>query len=421
MNAVCTIVAQNYFGYAVTLMKSVLKVNPDAETYILIVDDIIKSFETQGFHIIQAKELGIDSLNCMRYKYDVTEYCTAVKPKFILYLFEKYHYDKVIYLDPDIFVYESLKTIWNELDNSLIVLTPHVIKANPKCNLMHVKQEESVLISGIYNLGFIGIKNSPESLLFLQWWHSRLETECYDDKNTGLFTDQKWVNMCTAFVDQVCVLRNPAYNVAWWNYHEKEILIIENKPYVKFLERKEPIVFFHFSGFSPKRLDKIGRHSIIISEEQEQIIKQIYLSYFTQVKINKYEQYLNIDYKYNYYENGIVITRLQRRMFRRLLEQGYKCNNPFRVSAGSYYDLLRKNGMLVKEKTDKFNKNNTRNEKNNRYEKILRFLLRFSKKILGIKKYSYLIRYLNNYATDEEQVFMLKKGIRKNKDFVRKL
>ncbi len=108
-------------------------------------------------------------------------------------------------------------------------------------------------------------------------------------------------------------------------------------------------------------------------------------------------------------------------MFRRLLEQGYKCNNPFRVSAGSYYDLLRKNGMLVKEKTDKFNKNNTRNEKNNRYEKILRFLLRFSKKILGIKKYSYLIRYLNNYATDEEQVFMLKKGIRKNKDFVRKL
>ena len=57
MNAVCTIVAQNYFGYAVTLMKSVLKVNPDAETYILIVDDIIKSFETQGFHIIDRKSV----------------------------------------------------------------------------------------------------------------------------------------------------------------------------------------------------------------------------------------------------------------------------------------------------------------------------------------------------------------------------
>ena len=39
-------------------------------------------------------------------------------------------------------------------------------------------------------------------------------------------------------------------------------------------------------------------------------------------------------------------------------------------------------------------------------------------KSFGKKKYSYLIRYLNNYATDEEQVFMLKKGIRKNKDFV---
>ena len=409
MNAICTIVAKNYFAYAATLMNSIKETNPDVEYYVLIADDIAENFDNRDINIINIRELEFSNLNELRYKYDVTEFCTAVKPRLLLYLFQKYHYDKVMYLDPDIWVFDKLDFIWDILDNHSLVVTPHIIQAEEQRELFHIQSEESILMSGIFNLGFVAFANTDEAMRIIKWWDKRLLVACYDDMNCGIFTDQKWMNFCLAFAESAYVLRHPGVNVAWWNYHEKEILIRNNKPIVLYQEKEYSMVFFHFSGYSPKNENEIGRHSIDISAQQEKEIKKIYKMYNELLMANGYETYSTSSYPYMYYDNGITITRLQRRMYRRLLEKGKSWDNPFSTKKGSYYELLKKNGLIVKEYNNNFNQNNKKTEKNMKYEKWLQVAFRMLKRIIGIKNYSYLIRYLNHCATDENQIFLLTK------------
>ena len=47
---------------------------------------------------------------------------------------------------------------------------------------------------GIYNLGFLGVRNGPVGSDFADWWAERLRHFCFDRLEAGLFTDQKWIN-----------------------------------------------------------------------------------------------------------------------------------------------------------------------------------------------------------------------------------
>ena len=72
--------------------------------------------------------IGIPDFRQMAFKYDVLELSCAVKPYCFQYLFREYGYDRVIYFDPDVFVYSSLDAVFSLLDDALLVLTPHLTK-----------------------------------------------------------------------------------------------------------------------------------------------------------------------------------------------------------------------------------------------------------------------------------------------------
>src|ERR1700761_2602809 len=166
-NAIFTICAKNYLAHALTLADSVKQHQPNEDFFILLSDDLAGTDVLSAYTIIQSKDIGITDFYKMAFQYDVIEFSTSIKPFFIKRLFEQ-QYDKVLYIDPDMVIYKSLDFVFDHLNRYHAVLTPHLLK--PYIDYSGATSEEELLFVGIYNLGFLGIKNSSVGLNITNWW-----------------------------------------------------------------------------------------------------------------------------------------------------------------------------------------------------------------------------------------------------------
>ena len=127
------------------------------------------------------------------------------------------------------------------------------------------------------------------------------------------------------------------------------------------------------------------------------------------MKRNGYFELVDYPYAYSKFENGFDITQFNRRLYRVALSKGYEFNNPFFVGKDSFYELLRKSNLTIDEKDGNFNKISRINYKE--FDKKLNFMIKLMtliKKVLGIKKYILLIKFLSKYSSFESQYFLFK-------------
>ena len=53
----------------------------------------------------------------------------------------------------------------------------------------------TIMRSGVYNLGFLGVSACDESRIVLAWWARRLTYLCISAIEIGIFVDQKFMNL----------------------------------------------------------------------------------------------------------------------------------------------------------------------------------------------------------------------------------
>ena len=80
-----------------------------------------------------------------------------------------------------------------------------------------------MLQSGTYNLGFIALRASDEARRFVAWWQRKLLRDCVVDIARGLFTDQKWIDLVPGMYCGVGIVRDPGWNVAYWNLNHRQV------------------------------------------------------------------------------------------------------------------------------------------------------------------------------------------------------
>jgi hypothetical protein len=131
-----------------------------------------------------------------------------------------------------------------------IVLTPHYLEPPPPGNQF---SEGHLLHVGFYNLGFCAVSRSARE--FLDWWWSHLKSECLHDPLSGLFVDQKWVDVGAGFFDAKS-LRHRGYNVSVANLHERPITRDERGYLIEGTDDR--LRLFHFHSFDPKRPDELA-------------------------------------------------------------------------------------------------------------------------------------------------------------------
>lgn len=409
MKVVFSIVSYNYLPLAYTLGDSIRESGSDVKFVIFVNDFVNKTFiDKCKYDVFTLEDLAIPAILDMAYKYDITEFCTSIKPFCINYLFGK-GYDQVIYFDPDILVFQHLDIIFDKLATKDLVLTPHFF--TPELTFTGVRSEGLIMFSGIFNLGFLAVRNTDLSARFIAWWSGRLAEQCYVDKFDGLHVDQKWMDFAPAFLGEAFgTINHLGMNMAMWNLHER-LLYKEGTTY--FVQnkidptQKDELVFFHFSSF-----DYYG-------DGMENKLFPRYKSKFAEITalVNAYKVRLVsnglYDYKVNYafgmYDNGEPVTAFHRRFYRIVTErEGKIFNNPFSTKDGTFYDILKKNKFLIGPSNSIDKLNETSYSGFDSKIRLINKVFVIVKVLLGATKYALLTKFFIRYFRPENQVFQLK-------------
>jgi len=321
----CTIVARNYLSAARVLAKSFLSIHEGATFTTLVLDDragiIDQSKEPFRVYHLEDIGLGKDAIDEMTAIYTVMELATAVKPWLLETLLTEA--EAVLYLDPDIKVYSPLDELFLAAMEGKIVLTPHAVKPMPRDN--KTTDETAVLASGIYNLGFIGLGQREDTSTalgtnhFLSFWQERLQRECYVDIANMRFVDQRWIDFVPG-IYEVAIIKNPVYNVAYWNLDHREIGFSDNH----YTVNGKPLAFFHFSGYNPHTPHLLSKHQgerprILFSEHP--YLKELCDEYGRDLLSHGFDTTTKEPYLYDRLGNGIKLDQFSRRLYRNALLQ----------------------------------------------------------------------------------------------------
>lgn len=325
----------NYLPKARVLANSIKKYCKNSTISLILSDKLPEdiNIENEPFdEIINVRELNIpvENLDLWIFKHTVVELCTAVKGQALVNFLER-GYEKVIYLDPDIVVYNDLSEIEKLLDENSIILTPHqTIPENNNEDI--IDNEICSLKHGIYNFGFYAVKNSEQGLAFAKWWRDRLLEFCFDDIPNGLFTDQRWGDLVPAMFGEVCILKDPACNVSTWNLTNRKVEEVEGNIFVNGSSLK----FYHFSGFDS------GAQEIMLKKfaKDNKILFKMRKWYIDEMSKAGQNIYGNVPSAYNFYDNGEKIQKHQREILRNRLDviNYFKDTDPHIVEQNrSYY------------------------------------------------------------------------------------
>lgn len=317
---VFTLCSNNYLAQAVTLGNSLIEHNPDYSFKIGLVDRKSEEIDylSVPYDVLEVEQIGIKSFSEMCNRYSITELNTAVKPFFFKYIFDTFREtENVIFLDPDISVYHPFTELEAELNENEIVITPHF---TTPIDDEKFQSENDFLNSGLYNLGFIALKRGMESERLLKWWGKRLETKAFIDYPKGLFTDQIWINFAPLFFNKVFILRNPGYNMAYWNLHER--ILVNNKVIMN--NMANPLVFFHFSGYDPLKPDILSKYQDRFTIKDRTDIIDLFMQYSQELFDNKYSYYKRFrchfdKIKQNYENEEYLKLKKSQPMLKRIL------------------------------------------------------------------------------------------------------
>lgn len=391
--AVFTTSSANYFAFSKTLLHSVSEHHGDVDLHFLLVDEVadLSPFTGQGtYEVTTVDRIGIPDYKKMAFVYNLVEFNTAVKPFFIRHLFAR-GYEKVIYLDPDTLVLDRLDAALEALAEHSIVVTPHQLAPLENVDGFRpdMTWETAALGTGIFNLGFIAVANTDEGRAFVDWWANRCHYFCFVEAATGLFVDQKWVNLAPCYFKSLHILRHKGYNMAVWNLHDRRL--VDGK-----VNGEVPLVFYHFSSFDIDDEETISRHKPRITFAEREDVRDLFARYRRTLLQNGYEDFVKIPYGFGRYKDGTRIGALARKMFVHVYNSDI---NPFAVPGRRIFAVIRA----------EYNKDGSGQQTGDgKLEACTKYLLRMSLLLFGESFYCLLINSLGKMINMRNHKFLLK-------------
>jgi hypothetical protein len=248
MIRVFTSAAPNYLGKVRTLAASLRKHHPELELHLVLADlagDPLDAAAEGLASVLTLADLGLAGDPGWLFSHSVVELATAVKAPAMARLLARENTEAVLYLDPDVVLFSRLDDLLAELAQSSIVLTPHLLRPEAELDAI-LDNEICALRHGAFNLGFVGVRNTVEGRSFVSWWCERLDRFCRAEPESGLFTDQKWMDLAPCFWSDLRLLRDTRFNVAPWNVGQRRVAGNFDRG---FTVDGRPLGFYHFTGF----------------------------------------------------------------------------------------------------------------------------------------------------------------------------
>ncbi len=389
--ALFTVCNLAYLPKALALAESVLE-NEGIKIKIYLFDKKVDGELPNNIaDFIWIEDLKIEDLYIYAFKYDITEFSTSLKPYIAINLLKEY--EKVMFLDPDTYLFNSLDSLWNILENNSVLLTPHYI--TPKED-----SDVGMMRFGSFNLGFFGVNNSSESHRFLNWWNERCLNLCYFETQFGLSTDQKWISIAPCFFPDLYISFDLGNNVAFWNAHERKITKDSTGRYM--VNGKFYLNFFHFSSFDEKNPELLSKRPFSDKHLKREDLLELSLIYLK--VLEKYKLPISkTPYGFDFMSNGTYISPTLRKAYAAIYTDLPKNHNPFDFESymGKFAKknyLIEKNKQFVPEGFSSLEKNRNKLLVLNKFLKMILF-------IVGPNRFSNLSRllvFLSSYRINKD-------------------
>ncbi len=276
--AIVTVITHSYLPYALALAESVREYQPDADFYVCLVDrPHDDALPDAGIEWFGAADLQIAGWKRFAFQYTAFELSCALKPIAMRHVIDQ-GYAEVVYLDADMRLFGPLIEVFDALEKDSIVLTPHLLKPFPRDGAR--PSEDLFLLAGTFNTGFVAVRDTPVTDAFLDWWSQKHESDCFKDLAASIFVDQKWVSLVPGLFEQVCILRNPAYNTGHWTLPQFELSRdAESRACIG----GQPIALFHFSNLSPDEPGEFAHCQTRTTLDKQPVLRDLVATYHTAI------------------------------------------------------------------------------------------------------------------------------------------
>lgn len=240
MKNLCTVSDINFLIKGIGLFESLLKTNNDFILHYLLIDDKayqaslnIKHPQIKFYQIneLLEKDENLLKLQKQNYKY----FCWTLASYFSNFLLTK-EKDSITYIDSDIYFYENIDCIFNEIADKDIGLFRH--------RMFDLKYNYS---EGLFNVGVVYFKNSEFGRQALQWWSNCVLHQLYPELNTC--GDQKYLDVFyIQHKDKIFIDGNIGHGAPWqWQIYDFSDFEANNN--IIWNGQKQKLVFSHFSQF----------------------------------------------------------------------------------------------------------------------------------------------------------------------------
>lgn len=197
----------------------------------------IRSLNLKNINLISLEELEsyFPELKKVKPERSLAEYFFTSTPAICKYVMENYsEVDEIVYLDADLFFFQSPEILFNEIGDASISIIPH------RFNFFNYYKN----IYGYYNVGWISFKKDKDGMSCLnKWYHDNIEW-CFDRLTFSRYADQKYLDKWKKDFKRVCVIKNKGANVAPWNVGNYKIALKNERVYVD----DRSLVFYHFAS-----------------------------------------------------------------------------------------------------------------------------------------------------------------------------
>lgn len=270
----------SYVARAVSLIQSLRNRGEESNILFFSLDDIahqiMKELAPKGVQVVTLDKLEgrFEGLAEAKMTRSPMEYVFTLTPFLFLYAMKSSKpEDLLVYLDADLYFLSSPGEILSEVAGSDIGIVPHFYPSNLKKRLQKY---------GVFNVGWVGIRNSENGRACAEWWGERCLEWCYDTPLDGKYADQGYLNQVPMLFKGVKILENRGFNLAPWNVSGQKIS--KDGQGRVLVGDQTPVTFFHFHGL--KRFGKwmITSQLNYRSPASNELIDLVYKPYLRSLK-----------------------------------------------------------------------------------------------------------------------------------------
>jgi hypothetical protein len=241
MRYYCSLSDYNYLKYGKALFKSLKETSTEKFIlYYLCIDDAsYNSLLNTDERIVPIKleEVLGKYENLREYKKNnpYNAFCWSLASSFSKYLLENKKINSILYIDSDIYFYQDPKIIFEEIGGKSIGIIRH-------------RHNTSLSVDGEFNVGIVYFKNDEIGLKCLNWWSDAILLGTNPELSSC--GDQKYLEgFIPRFGDNVHIIEDTIAHGAPWNFRLYVYDYYDRDGTVIWGDKKQPLVFNHFSKF----------------------------------------------------------------------------------------------------------------------------------------------------------------------------